>query len=227
MTVYREVVRLGNITPLEYAELSSAPEARGMGFSVYDWKLKEPDIESRADNPMLMEKWKRTENEAIVEVGASDWALPKRERKVHKDILFVLGSVFRNKVKERQLTHPASPRFIYELQAALNHPIFKSPETPPEMRRRAEDVKEKDTFKVQYTKDELRRSPHPELYPMNVKDQTEAQRMREEFKRRIIAEPDSRSTRQRFVYAGAEKGYREADDEEEVLEYRFGRIDKG
>lgn len=197
-----------------------------MHFNWYEWKVPEPDVETRLDNPILYDKWLRDENEVVVEMACSDMALARRERKVHKDLLFVLGSVFRNKVKDRQITHPKSPQFMLELQASLNHPIFKSPETPEEMKRKVASVKEKDIMTVKYTRRELRDSPHPEMHPVNIKDQTEAQRMREEFKRKIIAEPDGHSMRKKFEYTGTERGYKEVE-EEEVLEYKFARIDKG
>lgn len=219
------------ISPQAWADFSynPPPETAGLGFNVYEWKIKEPDIETRMEDPLSLERWKRAENEAVIEICASNAMLAKRERKVQRDIVFVLGAVepFRNHVKERQITHASSPQFMFEIQAALNHPILQSADYPAEAKRQAESVKESEIKTVQYTRSELKNSPHPEFHSSSIKDSTEAQKMREDFKRKLIAEPDSVTRRKKLEYTGmGERGYKEVE-EEEVLEYKFARIERG
>src|SRR5262245_34068419 len=117
MTVSREIVKL-LLTKNEAWNFSvdRPPEANGITVNFLEWlPLKEGETEK--------------DQKVIAEFITSDRFMVRHERKTEKDIRYLLGTTFRNRLLDKGLTHPESPQVALRIFAPLKHPIFTSPDT--------------------------------------------------------------------------------------------------
>jgi hypothetical protein len=211
LTVSRDIVKL-LFTPAEAWEYTQNPPAEANGISInwLEWIPLKPN-ESEKDQKV------------IAELITSDRYLVRSERKTEKDIRFLLGTYFRNRLLDRGLSHAASPRIALRIEAPLKHPLLSSPDTPVEMRRAAETAR--DVHEVKYTEQELKESAHPEIAGEYAKDAERGQRSRQAMKR-FVVEPEYAVKEKIPKFLGQEKGYVEEEGEEKKV-YVFGEIESG
>lgn len=186
------------------------PELLGISINWLEWL------------PLKANETEEEDQKVIVEFVTSDKFLVRSEQKTEKDIRYLLGTTFRNRLLDRGLTHPASPVIALRIEAPLGHPLVAGSTASRELKRAAETAS--DVHEVKYTREELAASPHPELMVPD-KDAERAQRARSEMKNFVVS--PKYATRDKIrKFLGPEKGYVEEEGQEQLV-YDYGEIERG